>query len=177
MTTFYIKDIGFCADFSTQGDWAFDYALSVCKYMGYGLNIFYVPYLDWGAWRQPPILPDDEVAALDRRVREYYDSRLGDLIEVGFRMCEGFADSELRRCLLHRDYQVLVLAYKEMGAPFAGREIEEFANGFTGPVVLVGPDRPGQYFINYPARLVYPQLALSERGWSLVASRSGAGVR
>ena len=176
MTTFYIKDIGFCADFSRQGDWAFEYALSTCKFMGYGLNIFYVPDLDWGSRKAQPSVTSNELVALDRRVREYYEPRLGDFLDVGFRVCEGFADSELRRCLLHRDYQVLILGYKELCESFAGRTIEEFCNGFNGPVVLVGPDRPNQFFINHPARLVWPQLALSEGGWSLITSPAELSV-
>jgi hypothetical protein len=168
MTTFYIKDIGLCADFSSQGDWAFDYALSTCKFLGYGLNIFYVPDLDWSSARPRRLPSADDAVALDRRVREYYEPRLGDFVDIGFRLCEGFADSELRRCLLHRDYQVLVLGYIETGQRFADRTIEEFANSFNGPVVLVGPREPSQFFINHPARLVCSQLALPAGGWNLV---------
>ena len=36
MTTIAVNDVGFCADFSPQGDWAFEYALSVAQSAGYG---------------------------------------------------------------------------------------------------------------------------------------------
>ena len=68
-------------------------------------------------------------------MREYYEPRLGDFTNVGFRICEGLADAELHRCLMHQEYQVLVLPYRDFGIRFAGRTIEEFAYAFGGPVV------------------------------------------
>jgi hypothetical protein len=169
MTTVGVQDIGYCADFSRQGDWAFDFALGLARTLNYGLNVFYVPDLAWDSPNPPPKLSPKEIVELERRVRSYYDERLGDFVEVGFRICEGFADVELRRCMLHRDYQVLVLAYPRFGVPFAGRSIEAFAYAFNAPVVLVGPDRPDQYFLNPPAVLLHPQLGLAEGEWSVLA--------
>ena len=169
MTTIAINDVGLCADFSEQGDWAFDFALDLASSRGWGLNIFYVPDLAWDS-PHPPALPSpQEVLDLERRVRSYYDERLGDFVEVGFRICEGFADVELRRCLMHRDYQLLVLAYREFGTPFAGRPIEAFAYNFNAPIALVGPRRPAQYFLNPPAMLLRSQLGLGEGGESMVS--------
>lgn len=172
MTTVAVQDIGYCAEFSQQGDWAFDFALSLAKSLKYGLNVFYVPDLAWDAPHPPPRLSAEELLELDKRVRSYYDERLADFVEVGFRVCEGFADAELRRCMLHRDYQVLVLAYGRFGTLFAGRPIEAFAYGFNAPVVLVGPTRPNQYFLNPPAVLVHPQLGLAEGEWNILAPRA-----
>lgn len=171
MTTIAIKDVGFCADFSHQGDWAFDYALSLARRRQWGLKVFYVPYLAWDA-RDVPTLPPDEIDALDRQVREYYDQRLGDFVEVGFRVCEGFADRELRRCFLMRhEYQVLVLAYRAHGAPFAGRTIEQFAYAFNSPVVMVGPDRPDQFLVNPAASVLARQLDLEAQDCSVITDR------
>ena len=167
MTTIAVKDVGFCADFSTQGDWAFEYALQQAKSRGTGLKIFYVPDLAWDRRDVPP-MPQAEVDALDRQVREYYDEKLGDFVDVGFRVCEGFADRELRRCLMNQVYQLLVLAYTEFGAPFAGRSIEEFAYAFNGPLVMVGPDRPDQFCVNPAAGVLAQQLDLEGRDWSVV---------
>jgi len=168
MSTVGVQGIGYCADFSQQGDWAFDLALRLARPLNRALNIFYVPDLAWDAPRPPARLGPRELVDLERRVRSYYDERLGDFVEVGFRICEGFADVELRRCLFHRDYQVLVLAYTSFGAPFAGRKIEAFAYRFNAPAVLVGPSRPDQYFLNPPAVLIHPQLGLAEVEWSML---------
>ena len=165
MTTFAVKDVGFCADFSQQGEWAFDYALSLAQSLNLGLKVFYVPELAWDH-KSCPLLPDKEEIALDRRVREYYETRLGDFVEVGFRICQGFTDRELRRCLMGGMYQVLVLAYRGIGAPFAGRMIEEFAYAFNGPVVMVGPDRPNQFLVNPGAALLSSRLHLEEAEWA-----------
>ena len=171
MTAVSLRSIGYCADFSQQGDWAFNFALGLAGPLNRVLNIFYVPDLAWDAPRSPSPLGPQELVHLERRVRSYYDEKLGDFVEVGFRICEGFADAELRRCLLHRDYQVLVLAYTRFGAPFAGRTIEAFAYRFNAPVVLVGPSQPDQCFLNPPAVLIHPQLGLARAEWSVLAHR------
>lgn len=156
-----VRDIGLCAEFSLQGEWAFDYALSVARSAACGLKIFYVPDLSWDTPRAPE-LPLDEINALDRRVREHYDPRLGDFTEAGFRICQGLEDVELHHCLMDQEYQVLVLAYRDLGARFAGRAIEEFAYTFGGPVVLVGPERPDQFTVNPSAALLSMELQLDQ---------------
>ena len=70
-----------------------------------------------------------------------FDPRLGDYVDVGFRLCEGNDEVELRKCFKKGDYEVLVIGYNEKGAAFGGTTtIEAFAEKFHGPVVLVGPD-------------------------------------
>jgi hypothetical protein len=167
MTTVAVRDVGFCADFSQQGDWAFDYAFSLAQSLDLGLKVFYVPDLAWDS-RELPQLSPSEADALDRHVREYYETRLGDFVDVGFRICEGFADRELRRCLMGGIYQVLVLAYRDVGAPFGGRTIEEFAYAFNGPVVMVGPDEPGRFLINPSAALLSGRLNLEGGEWTVL---------
>jgi len=167
MVTIGVNDVGFCAEFSRQGDWAFEYALSVARSAGRGLKVFYVPGLTWDEPDVPKLAPH-EIDALDRRVREYYDPRLGDFTDVGFRICEGLADAELHRCMMHQEYQVLVLPYRDFGIRFAGRTIEEFAYGFGGPVVLVGPERPKQFMVNPSAALLSLQLNLDQGEWTVL---------
>ena len=177
MTSIAVKDIGFCAHFSRQGDWAFEFALSLARRLGHRLNIFYFPRLDASLSNRPAgRLDEDELIALDRRVREYYDDKLGDFVEAGFRVCEDFVDTELRRCLFRREYQVMVLGYPGHAAPFGDESIETFAYRFNGPVVLVGPDRPDQLYLNPPARLVSWRLDLSEDGWTPLAVPAEAGT-
>ncbi len=170
MTSIAVKDIGFCAHFSRQGDWAFEFALSLARRLGHRLNIFYFPRLDPSVSnRSPGELDEDELVAMDRRVREYYDEKLGDFVEAGFRVCEDFVETELRRCLFRRECRVMVLTYVGYGAAFGDDSIEAFAHRFNGPVVLVGPDRPNQLYLNSPARLVSWRLGLSEDGWMSLA--------
>ncbi len=177
MTSIVVKDIGFCAHFSPQGDWAFEYALSLAKRLGHRLNIFYFPRLDPSASNRPEgRVDEDELVALDRRVREYYDEKLGDFVEAGFRVCEDFVDTELRRCLFRREYQVMVLAYLGHEAMFGADTIESFAYRFNGPVVLVGPDRPNKLCLNPPARLVGWRLGLSEDDWTSLAAPAAVGA-
>ncbi|NQT17737.1 MAG: universal stress protein [Planctomycetes bacterium] len=177
MTTMAMKDVGFCAHFSRQGDWAFEFALSLAKRLGNRLNIFYFPRLDWPSSNPPTSkLGEDEFVALDRRVREYYDDKLGDFVEVGFRVCEDLMDTELRRCLFRREYQVLVLAYPGYGAAFGVDTVESFAYRFNGPVVLVGPDRPGQLCLNPPAGVVSWRLGLSQKDWTFLTAPAEVGT-
>jgi hypothetical protein len=175
MTTIAVRDVGFCAEFSPQGDWAFDYALSLARSLEIGLKVFHLPGRAWDAIDVPQ-MSAEQSEALDRRVREYYEPRLGDFVDVGFRVCEGFADRELRRCLMDREYQVLVLAYRDFGIQFAGRTIEEFAYAFNGPVVMVGPDRPGQFFVNPSAALLCCQLELEQGQWTVVKPESAVAA-
>ena len=177
MTSIAIKDIGFCAHFSLQGDWAFEFALSQATRLGHRLNIFYFPRLDWSAsGSRTGDWDEDELVALDRRVREYYDEKLGDFEEVGFRVCEDLIDTELRRCLFRREYQLMVLGYLGYGSMFGDDTIEAFAYRFNGPLVLVGPDRPDQLWLNPPARLVSWRLGLPEGGWKPLEAPEEVGA-
>ena len=167
MTSIAVKDIGFCAHFSRQGDWAFEFALSLARRLGHRLNIFYFPRLESSASDRPAgKLDQDELVALDRRVREYYDDKLGDFVDVGFRVCENLVSTELRRCLFRREYQVMVLPYTQYGTPFGNDSIEVFAYRFNGPIVLVGPDRPDQLCLDPPAAVVDWQVGLSHNDWT-----------
>jgi len=90
-----MKAIGFCSHFIPQGDWAFDYALKLARTRNLQLNIFH-----WLAspfrLRRDMVYADDEQTHVervteelklrkDRELREYYDERLGDFVDVGFR--------------------------------------------------------------------------------------------
>ncbi len=170
MTLARLNAVGFCAQYSPQGDWAFDYALNLSRTYGIRLNVFHFlanPY-------DPTDLPsmyasredrDELIVARERELRMYYDSRAGDYLEVGFRLCEDNEWTELHRCLLVKEFQVLVLGYTEWGASFAGKPIEEFANSFVCPIVLVGPDNPQQIHLNRPATILPDRLGLSESSW------------
>jgi hypothetical protein len=169
--------VGFCAHYSMQGDWAFDYALRLSQEGGLQLNVFH--FLD-----NPYDSTDDTSKNLsaeerariaverERELRMYYDKRAGDYLNVGFRLCEDNEWTELHRCLLVREFQVLVLANIAPGTLFAGRPIEEFADHFVSPVVLVGPERPDQFRLNSRAAMIVDKLGLSNGSWEQIVHAS-----
>ena len=155
--------VGFCAHYSKQGDWAFDVALELSKAHNVQLNVFHF-LID-------PFDPNDiriqnlshsEIEQLavqeEKKLRLYYDERAGEYLDVGFRVCYDNSWTELHRCLLIREFQILVLGYPQKGAFFARKHIEEFADSFISPVILVGPDKPEQLLFNSRAALFAPNL-------------------
>ncbi len=171
-----IKGIGLCAIFSKQGDWAFDYALSLARSHNTKLNIFHflespyalrrdVVFVDAEKKRTAVVTPE-LIQQKEREMRELFDDRLGDYVDVGFRLCEGNDEWELRKCFKKGDYDVLVIGYREKGAAFGGTTtIEEFAAKFKGPVVLVGPDSADSFFLNEVAEKRLSQLLIPEGKW------------
>ena len=177
-----MKGIGLCAIFSRQGDWAFDYALSLARHHKTKLNIFHflespyilrrdVVFVDAEKTKTAPVTPDF-IAKKDREMREMFDERLGDYVDVGFRLCEGNDEWELRKCFKKGDYEVLVIGYKEKGAAFGGTTtIEEFATKFKGPIVLIGPDRADSFCINEHAQKRLEELLIPEGKWKPINSK------
>ncbi|MCG6927205.1 MAG: universal stress protein [Acidobacteria bacterium] len=174
MSTFAIRAIGFCAHYSRQGDWAFDFALRLARIGSLRLNVFHFLVDPYDPEARPPEgLTRDERAALairlERDLRLYYDSRLGDYLEAGFRLCEDPEWTELHRCLTKREFQVLVLGYPRQGTRFGGVPIEEFVSRFVSPVVLVGPGSPREIRLNPPAALISGRLGLAD--WQYASVR------
>jgi hypothetical protein len=177
MTVPRLDAVGFCAHYSRQGDWAFEFALNLARSTSLQLNVFHFlddPY-DASYEKAPPRLSSasmQQAIQLEKEMRLYYDSKLGDYCEVGFRLCEDREWTELHKCLTKREFQVLVLARPSDGALFGGRPIEEFASAFVCPVVLVGPDLPRQYHLNRPAALMADRLGLDGAASSERCDRS-----
>ncbi len=125
MTIPRLNSVGFCAHYSEQGDWAFDYALGLCREGRMQLNVFHFlssPYEpDDGRMKE---LPHDELERIaverEREMRLYYDRRAGDYLEVGFRLCYDDSWTELHRCLMIREFQLLVLAVPDRPPVFRG---------------------------------------------------------
>ena len=171
-----MKAIGFCAHFVPQGDWAFDYALKLARTRNLQLNIFH-----WLAspfrFHRDMVYADDEQAHVERvteelkmrkerELREYYDERLGDFVDVGFRLCEGSEHTELGRCLHRGEFDLLVMGYTGVGAMFGEQSVELFAAEFRAPVVLIGPDSPESFSLNGLAELILADLDLPQGSWS-----------
>lgn len=171
-----MKGIGLCAIFSQQGDWAFDYALNLARHHRTQLNVFHflespyilrrdVVFVDADKKETTKVTPDF-IAKKDKEMREFYDPRLGDYVEVGFRLCEGNDEFELRKCFKRGEYEVLVIGYNGKRAAFGGTTtIEEFSAKFKGPVVLVGPDASDSFFINKPAENLLGELLIPAEKW------------
>ncbi|MGO8879368.1 MAG: universal stress protein [Desulfomonilaceae bacterium] len=174
-----MNGIGLCAVFSRQGDWAFDYALGLARKHQTRLNIFHflespytlrrdVVFVDAEKTQTAPVTPE-LIAEKDKELRMGFDSRLGDYVDVGFRLCEGVHEIELRKCFKKGDYEVLVIGYQRKGASFGGTTtIEEFCHKFHGPVVLVGPEAPDMFYINGPAKKMLDQLNIPEGKWRMI---------
>jgi hypothetical protein len=173
MTIPTLNAVGFCAHYSEQGDWAFDYALELSRMHGIQLNVFHFLADPYDPDARPPTgLSREEFAELvikkERELRLYYDERAGDYLEVGFRLCEDNSWRELHRCLVKREFQVLVLGYPVLNARFGRKPLEEFAEGFACPVVLVGPHDPRQLHINATAALISAKLGLPDGAWEQI---------
>ncbi len=168
-----LKAVGFCAHYSDPGDWAFDYALKLSREHALQLNVFHFLSDPYGLeFDDARYLNREErarrVVELEKELRLYYDHRAGDYLEVGFRLCEDAEWTELHRCLVVREFQILVLGCPNPMATFGGRPIEEFAEAFISPVVLVGPDNPDQYRLNSRAALIVDKLDLGTGGWTQI---------
>jgi len=171
--------VGLCAIFSRQGDWAFDYALQLARHHSARLNIFYflespykmrrdIVFSDADKKETVPVTPD-LIARRDQELRETFEERLGDYVDVGFRLCEGNSEWEMKKCFKRGQYEVLVIGYNQQNADFGGTTtIEAFAEKFRGPVVLVGPDAPDSFYINHHAHLRLPDLIIPEGKWNLL---------
>ena len=179
MTVLRIEAVGFCAHYSQVGDWAFDYALALCRRWSVPLKVFHFlsdpfdPSDDKA--RHLPLRERAELAVkLERELRMYYDERAGDYLDVGFRLCEDPEWTELHRCLVIHEFQVLVLGYVSPSATFAGRPIEDFSASFVSPVVLVGPQHRQQLRFNSQAALIGDKLDVTRDHGSPAEHKSNA---
>jgi hypothetical protein len=177
MTMQSIYAVGFCAHYSEPGDWAFDYALRLSKNNDLQLNVFHFLADPYDPTDNPGegLSPEERTKLIierERELRMYYDRLAGEYLNVGFRLCEDNEWTELHRCLLLREFQVLVLGYISPAAVFAGKPIEEFANSFVSPVVLVGPNRPHQFRLNSRAAIVADKLDLPSDSWERIENIS-----
>jgi len=166
MTIPTFNAVGFCAHYSKQGDWAFDLALQISQLHELQLNVFHFlkdPYDPNKSW--PTHLSHEQLEKIaiaeEKKLRLYYDHRAGEYLNVGFRLCYDDSWSELHRCLMIREFQLLIVGYTTHGATFTGKPIVKFADDFISPVILVGPENPKQYYMNSRAALLSYKLGIS----------------
>jgi hypothetical protein len=180
MTTTHLRSIGLCAHYSPQGDWAFDLALDIARRGEMQLNIFHFLANPYDPEDRTGLgLPDGEYRRLvieqEKKLRLYYDDRLGDYTKVGFRLCEDREWLELHRCLTRREFQLLVLPWLRHDSTFGGAPLADFADRFVCPVILVGPSAPSDLHLNSPARLISDQFDLG-RGTIRIAGPLYSGT-
>jgi len=170
-----MKSIGLCSHYSRQGDWAFHYAFRVAKEHNIRLNIFHWLESPFRFRREIVYANDTKTTTLrvtdelkvkkELELREYYESWLGDYVNVGFKLCEGNEGAELSRCLHKREYDLLIMGYLERGTDFGGQKVETFAAQFRVPVVMVGPDKPHRFYLNNRAAEIVDQLGIGDGDW------------
>jgi len=163
--------IGFCAHYSKQGDWAFDFALQLSQKHNVQLNVFHFlmdPYDP--EYTRPKRLSRSEFEKMaiveEKKLRLYYDKRAGEYLNIGFRECCEDSWTELHRCLKISEFQLLILGYTKKGAVFARKPIEEFASDFISPVILVGPKYSDQLCLNKQASLLSFELGIPEEKYT-----------
>ena len=187
MTVQEIKGVGLCANLTQVGDWALAVALECAVRHRVQLDIFFFPSSPFdahpprGRYGESTPLSRRESIELERQMRLYYDSRLGNYLEVGFRLCPGDEDPELRRCLLFRkEFDVLVLPYPKRGCLFGSVALEEFAESLPCPVILVGPESEDEFWLNSAARPFATRLLPDGARWRGLSypreTRAVAGV-
>jgi hypothetical protein len=177
-----LQNIGLCAHFSKQGDWAFRYAFHLARKNDLQFNIFHwldTPYryhrdLVYKDSERKDLVPVTEELIRQKEIelREYYDDILGDYTTVGFRLCEGAEEFELSRCLRRQEYDVLVIGYQKRGILFSSTTMETFAQRFRSPIVLVGPDRGDEYYLNDRAVEIVSELSLPDGKWKALSDES-----
>ncbi|MEW6529995.1 MAG: universal stress protein [Thermodesulfobacteriota bacterium] len=179
-----IKGIGICSIYSQQCDWALDYALSLARRTESTLNIYHIldsPY----TFQRDTVYADPEkkettqvtpelLAEKDRELRAKYEERLGSYPSVGFRLCEGNHEWELKKGYRRGEYDILVMGYPEKGAIIGGTTtIEKLAHGFHGPVVLVGPEHPHSFHVNKKAEEMLYRLNIPKDRWRPIEESRG----
>ena len=173
-----INGIGYCARMSDVGDWAFQFAFDLARRHDIQLDIFFFPtspceeHEARGRWGELIRMAREQQIDLEKEIRLYYDDKLGDYEKVGFRLCLGDEAPELRRCLFDHEYDILVLSYQKPLCPLGDKPIEEFARSMQCPVVLVGPNRPDEIYLNEPATLWTDEIGVGPGQWQPVPKTS-----
>jgi hypothetical protein len=174
-----IKTIGFCTHFSDTCEWAFDYAFRLAQNHDLKLNIcrwLDSPYLirrnqvyTNDAHRTVSHVTPELLARLELQLRQYYDPRLGDYLNVGFKLCEGFYQVELARCLHREEIDLVVMGCRGPQVRVPGEKPpDEFARLLGHPMIIVGCEGPDSYLLNREAAALLDFLELPAGKWKVL---------
>ena len=176
-----MKNIGLCTHFSKTDEWAFAYAFNLARTQHLHLNICHwlespyqlrrdIVYNDLFATQETVPITPAILTKFERQLREYYEPRLGDFTEVGFKLCEGAYQVELIRCFRQHFLDLVVIGYQEPNPEASSSEqpLEIFALNLPYPIVIVGADGPDSFLLNAKAFELRQQLALPEGSWQVL---------
>lgn len=178
-----MRTIGLCTHFSKTDEWAFDYAFKLAQTLGTQLNICHwlespytirrdIVYDDLFEPTQIVTVTPELLNRLELQLREYYEPKLGDFTEVGFKLCEGAYRVELLRCFRQDLLDLVVMGYQLPleEAVVEDRSLEDFAASIDYPIVIVGLDGPESFLLNMKALEILHQLDLPEGSWKVIRS-------
>lgn len=168
-----MKGVAVLASFSRQGEWAFEFALTLAKKHQTRLDIYSIlasphalrreeVYVDDKKQRTAIVTPEI-IAQKERELREAFAEELGDFTDVAYHVSEGDEEWELNKHFKRGAYDLLVVGYEGKGGNVgASQTIEDFASRYRGPLVLVGPGSRDSYFLNKKAKERLPDLGIPE---------------
>ncbi len=179
-----MKTIGFCTHFTQTDEWAFDYALSLARARNWKLTICHwlhspyslrrdMVYTDLKRTSQVQPVTPALLTTLELELRECYESQLGDFTNVAFKLCEGHYQVELTRCLRQNLLDLVVMGYQQtpvLEDVSVEQPLTTFAQHLPYPMLLVGPQRPDQFWLNALAQNLLSDLNLPEGSWQILDS-------
>jgi hypothetical protein len=104
------------------------------------------------------------------QLRQYYEPKLGDFTDIGFKLCEGAYQVELLRCFREHLLDLVVMGFQEPDSATSSIEqpVELFAAKLEYPLIIVGVDGPNSFILNAKAFDLLDQLALPEGSWQVL---------
>jgi hypothetical protein len=176
-----MKTIGFCTHFSQSDAWAFDFALDLARQRNWQLNIchwlnspynlrrdiVYTSLFDKGETQH---ISPSMLTSLELKLRQYYEPKLCDFTQVGFKLCEGMYQVELSRCFRQNLLDLVVMGYQSASdQEISGEQpIEEFAQNLNYPLVIVGPQKVDQFRLNQSALAFFDEYGIPHDEWELI---------
>lgn len=179
-----MKTIGLCTHFTPTDEWAFTYALNLARTHDWQLTICHwlnspyslrrdMVYTDLENTSQVQPVTPALLTRLEYQLRQYYDAKLGDFTQVAFKLCEGLYQVELVRCFRQHLLDLVLMGYQlpDDRAASGEQSLESFALQLPYPLVIVGPDRPEQFWLNPAALTCLDDLQLPAGSWTPLEQR------
>jgi len=176
-----MQNIGLCTHFTETDDWAFEYALELARSRHCHLNICHwlkspyqirrdIVFDDLFTPQETVSITPQLLNKFELQLRQYYEPKLGDFTDVGFKLCEGAYQVELLRCFRQHLLDLVVMGYQEPDpvTSLVEQPVELFATNLDYPLVIVGADGPNTFTLNAKAFDLLDQLALPAGSWQVL---------